>query len=99
MEDESAKLGEEAEGDKELLMEVMEAREQVDEAEGEEDLVSLREENNARIQGSVEILENAFTDGDLETAKSEAVRLRYWVNIDESIQGWEKGVGGGVLHH
>lgn len=99
VEDESAKLGEEAEEDKELLMEVMEVREQVDEAEREEDLEVLREENDTRMKGSVEVLEKAFGEGDLDMARKEAVRLRYWVNIEESIQGWEKGVGGGMVHH
>lgn len=94
MEDDSAKLSENT-----LLMEVMEAREEVEEAEEEEDLVALRAGNNERIDGSVKVLDAAFAQGDLETAAQEAVRLRYWMNIDESIQGWEKGKGGGMIHH
>ncbi|CZT24785.1 related to related molecular chaperone [Ramularia collo-cygni] len=94
VEDESAKLSESA-----LLMEVMEAREAVDEVENEEDLVALRAENNARIENSVAVLEDAFAREDLEAAAQEAIKLRYWCNIAESIQGWEKGVGGGAIHH
>ncbi len=94
VEDESAKLEE-----NELLMEVMEAREAVDEVENEEELVSIREENNGRIGKSVEILEKAFATGEMETAAQEAIRLRYWMNIEESIHGWEKGQGGGMIHH
>jgi len=94
VEDDSAKLSENT-----LLMEVMEAREEVEEAEEEEDLVALRAGNNERIDGSVKVLDAAFAQGDLETAAQEAVRLRYWMNIDESIQGWEKGKGGGMIHH
>ena len=94
VEDESAKLEE-----SELLMEVMEAREAVEEVGSEEQLVEIREENNQRIDESVGILSQAFGDGDLQRAAQEAVRLRYWVNIEESIHGWEKGKGGGVLHH
>ena len=94
VEDESAKLEE-----NELLMEVMEAREAVEEVENEEELVSLRAENNERIKASVTILEDLFARNDLETAAQEAIRLRYWMNIEESIQGWEKGKGGGVIHH
>lgn len=94
VEDESAKLSENA-----LLMEVMEAREAVEEVENEEDLVSIRAENNERIQDSVHKLEDCFREGDLERAATEAIRLRYWVNIEESIHGWEKGKGGGLLHH
>lgn len=94
VEDESAKLGE-----SELLMEVMEAREAVEEVESEEQLVELRAANNERIDHSVSELETHFAKTDLESAANEAVRLRYWMNIEESIQGWEKGKGGGVLHH
>ncbi|KAF2172377.1 hypothetical protein M409DRAFT_17612 [Zasmidium cellare ATCC 36951] len=97
VEDESAKLEKDADG--ELLMEVMEARERVEECEGEEELVGLKGENDERIKASVRVLEGAFAEGDLERARREAVRLRYWVNIEESIRGWEMGKGGGILHH
>ncbi|KAK5117544.1 hypothetical protein LTR62_004966 [Meristemomyces frigidus] len=94
VEDESAKLS-----GGELLMEVMEAREAVDEVEKEEDLGGVRRENDGRIEQSVGVLEQAFARGDLNAAAQEAIRLRYWVNIGESIQGWEKGSGGGAVHH
>lgn len=94
VEDESAKLGE-----SELLMEVMEAREEVEEVEDEQGLEPLREANNERIQSSVDRLDELFGESDWEAAAHEAVRLRYWKNIEESIQGWEKGQGGGMIHH
>ncbi|KAI5370267.1 Putative DnaJ domain, co-chaperone Hsc20, co-chaperone HscB oligomerization [Septoria linicola] len=99
VEDESAKLDAAGGGDAELLMEVMEAREAVEDVEEEEDLAGIREENNTRIAESVAHLETAFGAGDLEGAAREAVKLRYWMNIEESIHGWEKGKGGGVIHH
>lgn len=85
-EDETAKVE-----DPELLMEVLEAREQIEEAESEEDLVEMKTVNEERIRASEEVLENAFKEDDIEAAKSEAVKLRYWINIKESIDGWEKG--------
>lgn len=94
VEDESAKLGASP-----LLMEVMEAREAVEEAEDEAGLAEVRAENEERIAQSVGILEGAFGKGEWEAAAKEAVRLRYWANVEESIRGWEKGKGGGVLHH
>ncbi|KAK6441645.1 molecular chaperone [Oleoguttula sp. CCFEE 5521] len=94
VEDESAKLEE-----GELLMEVMEAREAVEEVEDEEGLKAVREENDERIGKSIGVLEECFGRGDLGRAKEEAVRLRYWVNVEESIRGWEKGWGGGMNHH
>lgn len=94
VEDESAKLEENA-----LLMEVMEAREAVEETESEEELSTLRGENNERIAESVSVLEQAFANAQWDAAAQEAIRLRYWMNIEESIQGWEKGKGGGIIHH
>ncbi|KAI4609807.1 hypothetical protein J4E80_008453 [Alternaria sp. BMP 0032] len=85
-EDETAKVE-----DPELLMEVLDARESIEEAESEEDLVEMRERNEERIAESTEIIDKAFKRDDLEAAKSEAVKLRYWVNIKESIENWEKG--------
>jgi Fe-S protein assembly co-chaperone HscB len=75
VEDDSAKLEE-----NELLMEVMEAREAVEEVENEEQLVEIREGNNERIDASVSVLSEAFADGDMDRAAQEAVRLRYWVS-------------------
>lgn len=94
VEDESAQLNDNA-----LLMEVMEAREAVEEVEDEEDLVELKASNQTRVEESERILEETFKHGDMESAANEAVRLRYWKNIEESIQGWEKGKGGGMIHH
>ncbi|KAF2831774.1 Co-chaperone Hsc20 [Ophiobolus disseminans] len=85
-EDETAKVD-----DAELLMEVLEAREAIEDAEREEDLVALREGNEGRIRISEGVLEEAFQRDDVERAKSETVKLRYWVNIKESIDGWERG--------
>ena len=85
-EDETAKVD-----DPELLMEVLEAREQIEEAESEEDLVGMKDENEIRIQQSIKTLEQAFAEDDVELAKSETVKLRYWMNISESIANWEKG--------
>jgi molecular chaperone HscB len=96
VEDEAAKLDE---ADAALLMEVMEAREAVDEVADEEGLGRIREENDRRVGESVRVLEGAFRDRAWDTAKREAIRLRYWMNIEESIRGWEKGKGGGVVHH
>jgi molecular chaperone HscB len=85
-EDETAKVD-----DPELLIEVLDAREQIEEAEKEEDLSELRDANDAKIVESEQVLEKAFKQDDLGRAKSEAVKLRYWVNIKESIDGWEQG--------
>ncbi|KAH0537082.1 hypothetical protein FGG08_006084 [Glutinoglossum americanum] len=84
--DETAKID-----DPELLMEVMETREEIEAVEEEEQLLPLMKTNNARIDESVRVLENAFREDDMKVAKEEAVKLRYWINIRESLAAWEKG--------
>ena len=48
-------------------------------------------QKDADVKRSVEVLERAFEEDDVEVAKREAVRLRYWVNVKESLDGWERG--------
>ncbi|KAI1276163.1 Co-chaperone Hsc20 [Xylaria sp. FL0933] len=94
--DETAKVE-----DPELLMLVLETRECIEEAAEEGDLVGLREENEERIEASVKRLGELFAlagqkggkegESALREARDETVRLRYWVNVRESIDNWEKG--------
>ena len=85
-EDETARVE-----DPELLMEVLEMRERIEGAESEEEVQGMKEVNEERIAESVGVLEGAFARDDLGAAKEEAVRLRYWVNIRESLHAWERG--------
>lgn len=85
-EDETLKIEE-----PDLLMLVLEAREEIEDAESEEDLVEPRKVNDERIRESEEALDKAFSTDDIEAAKKEAVRMRYWVNIKDSLDAWEKG--------
>ena len=92
-EDESAKVE-----DPELLMEVLDTREQIETANEEEEVQELRAVNDERVAKSEEILEEAFRRDDLERAKKEAVKLRYWINIKESLDAWEKGKPVVLIH-
>jgi len=77
--------------DPDLFMTVLEAREQIEAAQSEGELEGLKHENDERMTECVDVLGSALQEGDVETATAECVRLRYWVNIRESIQAWEKG--------
>ena len=81
-----------------LLASVLDAHEAVEDARHPADLDPLRGENESRIRRSERTLEAAFRCDDVGAAKKEAVRLRYWVNIRESIHHWEEGHPT-VLHH
>ncbi|MCJ1394886.1 Protein OS-9 [Xylographa bjoerkii] len=85
-EDETAKVE-----DPELLMEVLETREDIEAAEEEAELEPLKERNEKRIRESENTLTAAFKTDDMGTAKEEAVKLRYWINIKETLDAWEKG--------
>ena len=80
--------------DPELLMTVMELREAVDAAENEADLEEVAKTNQGLIEESVKVLEEAFGKDDLERARAETVRLKYWMGVAEGISGWEKREGG-----
>ena len=43
------------------------------------------------MRDSEEALARCFAAGDIDAAIGEAVKLRYWVNIDDSIRNWEAG--------
>ncbi|KAI1328318.1 Fe-S protein assembly co-chaperone HscB [Xylariaceae sp. FL0255] len=92
--DETAKVD-----DAELLMLVLETREAIEEADSEEELEPVRLENEERIRECEERLGDLFahigdreaTTEEEEEAVQEVVRLRYWVNVRESIRNWERG--------
>lgn len=91
--DETAKVE-----DQELLLEVLEARETIEEAKTESDLAPLREGIERRTNESVTVLEQAFQSDDMQTARIEAIKLRYWMNIQESIRDWEPGKPVVLIH-
>ncbi|PWY89339.1 Co-chaperone Hsc20 [Aspergillus heteromorphus CBS 117.55] len=77
------------------LMEVMEVQETIEEvgadpgAEGT--IAELKKENDARVEGCVRALAAAFDAGDVETARQECVRLRFWYSVGEGLREWEPG--------
>lgn len=77
--------------DPDLLTEVLYARETIEEAGSEKDLEGVRAENETRIEACLKSLEEAFAGEDIARATRETVRLRYWVNIRESVDNWEEG--------
>lgn len=72
-------------------MEVLEVREAIESAEEEGELEGMKGVNQGRIRESEEVLGRCFAEDDIEGAKREVVRLRYWENVRESLEGWERG--------
>ncbi|KAF9166631.1 hypothetical protein DFQ26_007328 [Actinomortierella ambigua] len=75
----------------ELLMEVMEARELLEEAETEAEVDQLKSQNDARIEETTQGLSKAFKEEDLATAKKLAIQLQYWIRIQNVIRDWAAG--------
>jgi molecular chaperone HscB len=71
--------------DPELLEAAMEAREEVDEAETQEELKKILEKVEAQERERVHELAEAFSKGDLDSAAKGTVFLRYLTRIKEAI--------------
>lgn len=81
--------------DPETLMEVMEVQETIEEVgaspEGEAQINALKKENDLRIVDCVQALAGFFDRGDLEAARKECIRLRFWYSVGEGLREWEPG--------
>ncbi|KAL8371074.1 hypothetical protein RB595_001094 [Gaeumannomyces hyphopodioides] len=86
--DEAAAL---AAPDASLLAQVMAARELIEDAAGAQELEPLRAENDARIAADEAALAAAFARDDPDAAVALVVRLRYWLNVRDSLDDWEPG--------
>lgn len=81
--------------DPETLIEVMEVQETIEEVgaspEAEAEINSLKKENDVRIGACVNALAGAFDRGDIEGARKECIRLRFWYSVGEGLREWEPG--------
>ncbi|CAK7271248.1 hypothetical protein SEPCBS119000_004503 [Sporothrix epigloea] len=77
--------------DMDLLMAVMEVREEIEQAQSEADLEPIRAANRERMAACEAALETAFAADDVDAARRSAIELRYWVNIDDALRNWERG--------
>ncbi|KAE8356950.1 HSCB C-terminal oligomerization domain-containing protein [Aspergillus coremiiformis] len=81
--------------DPETLMEVMAVQETIEEVGSdpgaESTIAELKKQNEARVVDCVGELATAFDAGDIESARKECVRLRFWYNIAQGLKEWEPG--------
>jgi molecular chaperone HscB len=82
-----------------ILMEVMEAQESIEEADTEEQIKALKEQNQERIEDTLKLLDDAFSSGNAEAARMECIRLRYWASLAEGLNSWNgKGSDVRLVH-
>ena len=72
----------------ELLMEVMETREAIEDAQGDQVVLGkIRAQNDDHIQEVIKAIEKCFDDADdMEDAKIKITRLRYLTRIREELR-------------
>ncbi|KAI4178009.1 MAG: hypothetical protein LQ343_000093 [Gyalolechia ehrenbergii] len=85
--------------DSEFLMDVMDVREEVEEASSREEVEEMKAKNNERKKASEDRLDELFKAGDIDSARRETVKLGYWVNVGTALEGWEKVGDGRVSEH
>ena len=80
--------------DPETLMLVMEAQEELESATndgGEVAVERLKADNRDRIHETEKMMGAAFEAGDVDKAKNESVRLKYWRSLESGLGDWEPG--------
>ncbi|KDQ09666.1 hypothetical protein BOTBODRAFT_47515 [Botryobasidium botryosum FD-172 SS1] len=73
--------------DQEFILEILDAREELEEATTEAEVEDIRARNQERIDATIRALQDAFEKRDWVRAKSECVRLRYWNGIESASKG------------
>ncbi|KAI8980334.1 hypothetical protein BDB01DRAFT_797441 [Pilobolus umbonatus] len=71
-----------------LLMEIMEAREELDDISTEDEWKELKRKNEVKYDDTVNRLNDAFSHKDYTTAKSLAIELQYWNSLKTAIDEW-----------
>ncbi|KAI9357533.1 Co-chaperone HscB, C-terminal oligomerization domain-containing protein [Pilaira anomala] len=74
--------------DPELLMDVMEFREELEEVQSEDELGPLKKRNDDKFQETVNNLSKAFKEKDYNRAKELTIELQYWQSIQSAIHEW-----------
>lgn len=81
--------------DPELLMEVMSVQETIEEIsadpKAEETIERMKSGNKERIEESIGALAKAFDNSDIEGARKECVKLRFWYSVGEGLREWVPG--------
>ncbi|KAI0655088.1 Co-chaperone Hsc20 [Cubamyces menziesii] len=78
--------------DMELLMEVMEARESLANAQSPDEVAEIRAENDAKIQDSIQEIERLVADKDWPALRTAAIRLKYLQGIESAAAAWPASV-------
>ncbi|KXN90027.1 hypothetical protein AN958_05032 [Leucoagaricus sp. SymC.cos] len=70
------------------MMEIMESRELIDDAEESNEVINIMEENDERINETVHQLDRLVGQKDWAGVKATAIRLRYLEGIARAAKMW-----------
>ncbi|CAG8645690.1 10681_t:CDS:2 [Funneliformis caledonium] len=84
--------------DPELLMEILDVREQLEDITNENDVKTIKNESEEKIKNMITELSQAFKSNDFTTAKELTVKLQYWYNIRDAIINWQPGKRVEIYH-
>ncbi|KAH6917371.1 hypothetical protein BKA70DRAFT_1252010 [Coprinopsis sp. MPI-PUGE-AT-0042] len=71
-----------------FMMEIMDAREAIDDAEEASEVQGILEQNSAEISQTISELESLVQGKEWNAAKSGAIRLRYLLGIEKAAKKW-----------
>ena len=80
------------------LMEVMEAQESIESASSEDEINALKAENRVRIEEAEAKMGRAFEEGNVDQARRECIRLKYWRSLQDGLESWEEGKEVRLIH-
>ncbi|KAF8527939.1 Co-chaperone Hsc20, partial [Hysterangium stoloniferum] len=72
--------------DQDLIMQVMEARQDVEDADNVEKLQQLKKVNQDRINETVDEIRTLISRKDWRSTREATIRLKYWLGIDHAAQ-------------
>lgn len=84
--------------DSTTLMEVMEAQESIESASSEDEIDALKAENRVRIEEAEAKMGRAFEEGNVDGARRECIRLKYWRSLQDGLESWEEGKEVRLIH-
>lgn len=77
--------------DTSLLLDILELREQLEDAQSEDEVGQLRKDNQQSIQQTTQQLATTFESENLDAAKNLTIKLRYLSNLDTAARDWQPG--------
>jgi molecular chaperone HscB len=82
-----------------ILLEVMDVQESIEQAETMEQITVLKQQNRERIEETITLLNDAFSNDNVEAARKACIRLQYWASLAESLNAWDgKGSDVRLVH-